>query len=115
MPRDLEKQYNNFKATELQAWLLFYAVPCLNGILDETYLKHLAYLSEGIHLLLRDNITGEDLRKAEFCLHKFYEQFAELYGKGSCGLNIHNVGAHMVFYVQMWGPFWAWSCFPFED
>lgn len=21
----------------------------------------------------------------------------------------------MVFYVQMWGPLWAWSCFPFED
>ena len=31
LPRDLEKHYANLKATELQAWLLFYSIPCLAG------------------------------------------------------------------------------------
>lgn len=115
MPRDIEKHYNNLKATELQAWLLFYAIPCLQGILDEVYLKHLANLSHGLHLLLGDSISLEDLKEAESCLDAFYKQFQELYGKGSTGLNVHNIGAHLVFYVKLWGPLWSWSCFPFED
>jgi hypothetical protein len=32
LPRDLEKHYGNLKATELQAWLLFYSIPCLTGM-----------------------------------------------------------------------------------
>lgn len=115
LPRDLEKHYSHFKATELQNWLLFYSLPCLNGYLDEIYLEHLALLSEGIFLLLGDNITEDDLMKAETLLDLFYEQFSTLYGQGSCGLNVHNIGAHMVFYVRMWGPLWSWSCFAFED
>lgn len=115
IPRDLERNYSQFKATEFQTWLLFYSLPCLNGYLEDVYLQHLALLSEGIYLLLGDNITEDNLLKAESLLDSFYEQFAALYGEGSCGLNVHNVGAHMVFYTRMWGPLWSWSCFPFED
>lgn len=25
------------------------------------------------------------------------------------------MGAHLVFYVRLWGPIFAWSCFGFED
>ena len=28
---------------------------------------------------------------------------------------MHNIGAHLTFYVRLWGPLWAWSCFGFED
>ncbi len=115
MPRDLERHYSNFKATELQSWLLFYAVPCLHGFLSDVYLEHLACLCEGIHLLLGDKITECQLGRAEALLDSFYKGFADLYGKGSCGLNVHNIGAHLVFYVRMFGPLWAWSCFAFED
>ena len=115
MPRDLEKNYNHFKASELQSWLLFYALPCLKGYLREDYLEHLSLLSEGIHLLLGDAITENELIKAENLLDSFYAQFANLYGKGSCGLNVHNIGAHLTFYARMWGPLWTWSCFGFED
>ena len=109
LPRD----YAHLKATELQAWLLYYSLPCLSGYLPAVYLEHFACLSEGIHLLLGDNIREKDLEKAEL-LDNFYETFAALYGEGSCGLNVHNIGAHLVFYV-MWGPLFAWSCFGFED
>ena len=36
-------------------------------------------------------------------------------GDGSCGLNVHNTGAHLVEYVEGWGPLWAWSTFGFGD
>ncbi len=47
------------------------------------------------------------------CLYK--EDFSELYGEGSCGLNIHNVARHLVQYVWLWGRLFAWSTFGFED
>ena len=26
-----------------------------------------------------------------------------------------NAGIHLVHFVRLWGPLWAWSCFAFED
>lgn len=115
LPRNLEKNYAHLKATELQSWLLYYALPCVNGYLPSMYLKHFACLSEGIHLLLGDCITEADLNRAEELLDTFYKDFSGLYGAGSCGLNVHNIGAHLVFYVRLWGPLYSWSCFGFED
>ena len=115
LPRDLEKHYKNLKATELQSWLLFYALPCLVGILPDRYLRHFSYLSEAIYILLGDHITNTLLCRAEHLLGKFYSSFSELYGAGSCGLNVHNTCIHLVYYVKLWGPLWAWSCFGFED
>lgn len=115
LPRDLEKHYNHFKATELQSWLLYYAFPCLQGILKDEYLENFLCLSEGVHILLSDCITQQSLEKSIDLLDQFYASFQNLYGNGSCGLNIHNTSLHLAEYVKLWGPIWAWSCFPFED
>ena len=53
--------------------------------------------------------------RAEQLLGKFYRSFENLYGEGSCGLNVHNAGQHLIYYCYQWGPLWAWSCFGFED
>lgn len=66
-------------------------------------------------MLLSDHITNENLRRAEGILSKFFQDFCNLYPQGNCGLNIHNIGFHYVDYVQLLGPLWPWSCFPFED
>lgn len=115
LPRNLEKNYTHFKATELQTWLLYYALPSLKGYLPDIYLEHFACLSEGIHILLRDKISQLDLDRAETLLERFYKDFSQLYGEGSCGLNVHNIGSHLVYYVRLWGPLFCWSCFGFED
>lgn len=115
LPRDLEKNFNHFKATELQSWLLYYALPCLDGFLETNYMSSLASFSEAVYILLGDTITPSMLDRADYLLDMFYSSFEELYGRGSCGLNIHNAGLHLVQYVKLWGPIWAWSCFPFED
>ncbi len=115
LPRDLEKHYLHFKANELQAWLLHYSLPCLSGYLPHTYLEHYAALSEGIHILLSERLLDVDLQRAEYLLDTFYRDFAGLYGEGNCGLNVHNIGKHLVLYVRWWGPLYCWSCFGFED
>ena len=115
LPRDLEKHYSNFKATEIQAWLLFYGILCLNGILPDRLLEQFAQLSEATHILLQDRIEEEELQRAEELLQEFYRSFGEIYGPGSCGLNVHNAGLHMTWYVRQLGPLWAWNCFGFED
>ena len=113
--RGLEKNLNHFKATELQSFLLFYGIPCLTGYLPDCYLDHFSKLSEEVYLLLGDSITREELEQASHLLDEFYRDFADLYGEGSCDLNVHNAGVHLVKYVKLWGPLLAWSCFPFED
>ena len=70
---------------------------------------------EAIHLLLGDAISEGDLRRAEELCDEFYKLFPILYSEGSCGLNFHNVGFHLVRYVREWGPLYSWSTFGFED
>lgn len=57
LPRDLEKHYANFKTTEVQAFLLYYSLPCLHGILSDKYIQYIAHLSEAVYILLGDEIT----------------------------------------------------------
>lgn len=115
MPRNLETSLQHMKASELQNWLLHYSVPCLDGIMENKYMENLCYLVEGVYILLGDSISQESLDRAGDMLRQFYITFEQLYGTNNCGLNIHNIGLHLVDYVKLHGPLWAWSCFPFED
>ncbi|VDH91954.1 Hypothetical predicted protein [Mytilus galloprovincialis] len=114
LPRDLEKHYKSLKATELQAWLLYYGVPCLFGILPDTYLNHFSNLSEATFILLGDSITTEKLDRAESLLAKFYASFEGLYGSGSCGLNVHNTCVHLIHYVKLWDHFGHGAVLPLK-
>lgn len=78
-------------------------------------MQHFALLSEAIFILLGDRISETLLERAELLLEKFYSQFSDLYGEGSCGLNVHNACIHLPTYVRKLGPLWCWSCFAFED
>ncbi|KAH3894571.1 hypothetical protein DPMN_018728 [Dreissena polymorpha] len=115
LPRRLEGNMSHWKASEFQHWLLFYSVPCVNGLLKKEYMDNLGFLVDGIYLLLGDAITEDDLLRAEMSLAKFQLSFETLYGPQNCGLNVHNIGCHLAQYVQHHGPLWAWSCFGFED
>ena len=115
LPRNLEKHYQHFKATELQSWLLYYSIPCVKGFLGDEYMENLACLANAVYILLGDEITQSGLEKAADLLNQFYSSFQRLYGNGSCGLNVHNTSLHLPECVKMWGPIWCWSCFPFED
>ena len=99
LPRQLETGRAYFKASELQAWLLYYSVPCLIDILPERYLQHFAYLVEGVYILLEDNITPDLLALARDLLSNFDKNHQALYGDSNCSLNVHNVGNCLVLPV----------------
>ena len=67
-------------ANELRAWLLYYSLPCLSGILPQPFLDHFAHLIEAIHLFLGTVTSPNDISKGQECLTYFYKEFGVLYG-----------------------------------
>ena len=68
-------------ASEFRAWITFYSLPVLEGILPNEYLEHLSLLVCSVHFLLSDKITPDMLRKAKEMLESFYLKFQCLYGE----------------------------------
>ena len=67
--------------SEYRSWLLYYGIPCLQGILPTMYLRNFALLAEGMHLLLAAKISVEMVRRAEVVLNDFYYEAQDIYGK----------------------------------
>lgn len=112
-PRSIEdRQF--WKANEHKYWLLFYAVPCLRGILPDKYLLHFSLLSEAIFILTKTNISASDFEKASANLRKFIIQYQEYYGIENMVYNVHLL-SHLADCVKNCGPLWAYSNFNFED
>ncbi|XP_043206989.1 uncharacterized protein LOC122373208 [Amphibalanus amphitrite] len=104
----------DWKASEWRAWLLFYAVPCLSGIIESQFLKHFSLLSSAIFILLQDKIMTEEVRRAEAMLFEYVVTCEILYGTKIMTSNVHQL-LHLAESVKRWGPLWAHSAFPFED
>ena len=113
LPRTISAK-DHWKASEFRSWLLFYAIPCLTGRLEGTYLLHFSTLVEATYILLGEGITENELQHAHALLCAFVEHTEKMYGKSVLGLNFHNL-THLVACVRQWGPLWAWSCFCFES
>lgn len=103
-----------WKASEWRAFLLFYALPSLKGILPARFVNHLFLLVFGIYTLLQDKITKSAMFRAELALKKFVIEFQRLYGRDHMTFNIHLL-THIAQSVKHWGPLWATSTFPFES
>ncbi|XP_049273652.1 uncharacterized protein LOC125759283 [Rhipicephalus sanguineus] len=63
LPRSIQER-SHWKASEWRQWLLFYSLPCLAGILHQDYWRHLAKLSDGVHILLQEELTLHEIDKA---------------------------------------------------
>ncbi|XP_050929971.1 uncharacterized protein LOC108886169 isoform X2 [Lates calcarifer] len=111
-PRSLQCR-NNWKASEWRAFLLFYAIHVLPGILNPLFLEHYFYLMFGIHILLQESISHHDLQLANEYLVYFVVNMKELYGEENVSFNCHQL-IHLTESVQNWGPLWATSAFSFE-
>lgn len=113
LPRSV-KYLKLWKASEWRNWLLYYCLPCLDGIVQNKYLENLALLSEASYILNSDSILVTDMEKAKGLLLEFAQGYEELYGLGNMTYNIHLL-SHLAESVENWGPFWVHSCFPFES
>ena len=67
-------------ASEFRNWLLFYGIPCMQGILQDHFLYHFALLVEGIYIILGDEITEDLLKRAKCLLLEFYKLYLDYYG-----------------------------------
>jgi Transposase family tnp2 len=113
MPRSIS-ELAMWKANELRNFLLFYAQPCLYGILPLKYLNHFMKLSKSIYILLKQEISEDDFLVAELLLKEFVIEFEKLYGKAKMLFNVHLI-SHLSNSVRQCGPLWSTSQFHFED
>lgn len=102
-----------FKASEYRSMLLYYLPVCLPGCVADVYVKHIRLLSAALHILLKDNISSEEVNKAEEMLHLFVNQHQELFGIEQMVMNVHLL-KHLAESVRQLGPLWCHSAFPFE-
>ncbi|XP_077547929.1 uncharacterized protein LOC144160537 [Haemaphysalis longicornis] len=103
-----------WKAHEWRNWLLFYCLPCCWGILPPVYLKHFAFLSEAIFILLQDELSDAAITHADRLLQEFVGRAARLYGDHCMTFNVHQL-THLAQAARKYGPLWAHSAFTFES
>lgn len=115
VPKNLFKNHQNLKGSEYQTFLLYYSFPCLIGVLPDQYLDHYLSLSEAVYILLQDRITPGDHQRATLLLDKFYSLFSSLYEDCVVGLNVHNAGKHLSYFVSLYGGLHEWSNFGYEN
>ena len=65
---------------EHHAWLLYYSIPVLSGLLPQRYLEHHELLVCSLHILLGDTITTTDLSLTQETLEVYCRNFETLYG-----------------------------------
>ncbi|XP_040073253.1 uncharacterized protein LOC115332464 [Ixodes scapularis] len=113
LPRSLGTRVN-WKASEWRHWLLFYCLPCTQGILPLRYWSHLAKLVEAIHLLLREELTPSSIDQAETLLLAFVASTRILYKDLAMTFNVHQL-LHLAEAARQMGPLWGHSAFVFES
>ena len=106
--------YRQWKASEYRAWLLYYCLPVLHGILPSDYVHHLSLLVSSVHILISDSITNSSLCDAQSLLESFYSLLPNLYPDIMCGINFHSL-IHLPTFVKHWGPLWCYSAFGYEN
>ena len=112
-PRKLSTHFKYMKASEYCAFLLYYSLPVLSGILPSPYLSHFSLLVMSIHTLLQQSISDRQILQCENMINLFCQQFEILYGQRYMSANVHLL-LHLPNTVRQLGPLWVYSCFYFE-
>lgn len=113
LPRGV-KHMKKWKASEFRAWLLFYSLPALQNFLPKEYFQHWMLLVEALFLLLKDEISHTDIKKAEAMLRMFVRDVGKLYLDQHYVYNIHCL-IHLPLVVSRWSPLWATGAWQFEN
>lgn len=104
-----------WKASEWRNWIVYFSLPCLDDILPEEHLKHLAKHSEATYIYNNASITEDDMERASTLMDDFHNDYREKYGEVNMTSNVHLYCKHMRLSVEKWGPAWGFSTLPFES
>eukprot|EP00111_Clytia_hemisphaerica_P012766 TCONS_00037556-protein len=113
-PRSVKSTLSYWKASEFRSFLLYYFVPVMKGYLTDTYYQHFYLLVHSIHLLLKTEISENDIQTAKRFLRLFVYLFERLYKIRYQTINIHSL-VHLPATVEELGPLFVYSLFHFED
>ena len=100
--RCLEKNFSDWKASELRNFLLFYSAPVLQKLLPDNYFKHWMLLVNFMRILAKKVISNEDLIICKSLAVSFAREIPRLYGKQYVKPNVHFL-QHIVESAQHWG------------
>lgn len=113
LPTEISKRAS-WKGSAWRNFLLFYALPCLEGYLAEPYLTHFSLLVSAVYKLSKSQITRMEVEEAYVQLKKFVSEYEGLYGLENMLYNVH-LHNHLAESVHNFGPLWNFSLFPFES
>lgn len=108
-PRDLYRlpgklsNRSNWKAAQWKAWLFYYSIPILYGILSNEIMQNYALFVHSMYILSKEFITEVELDKCEEDLMIFVAKFEQLYGIEAMTFNVH-ILLHLVESVRRSGP-----------
>uniref|UniRef100_A0ABD2WQR8 Transposase domain-containing protein n=1 Tax=Trichogramma kaykai TaxID=54128 RepID=A0ABD2WQR8_9HYME len=106
---------DDWKAREWENFVLYISVPLYYQVkLKGTFLQHWLLFVESLYIILKANITLQELEKADEMLHLFVAKTEELFHPPSMTFNVHQL-THLCRQVSNWGPVWCYSTFPFES
>lgn len=87
VPHDMERKPRSLeyikrgKATEMQHFLLYFGLPLPKGVLDGDHFHHLALLTTGLWIFLKNEISREELALAGEVMRSFCCLMEPLYGQ----------------------------------
>ncbi|XP_019697442.2 uncharacterized protein LOC109503949 isoform X1 [Harpegnathos saltator] len=111
-PRSIE-HCSKWKASEWRSWLLFYCIPCLQDLLKDKYLIHLAMLSRATYILLQHSISRIEIEEAHNLFLQYCYYFQKYFEPKHTIYNLHLL-THVCKCVINWGPLWTHNAFCYE-
>ncbi|XP_034243490.1 uncharacterized protein LOC117646559 [Thrips palmi] len=113
LPEDVTK-LGYWKASLCRNFLLYFALPIMNGIMKADYYNNLSLLVEGLSLLDKQSIFPANTVTADNDLKSFCSGFENLYGVRNMSMNIHLL-RHLAKSVEDTGNLFVTSCYRLED
>ncbi|XP_071572483.1 uncharacterized protein [Temnothorax nylanderi] len=120
VPHQLQRLTRSFedirdwKAKEWENFILYYSLPLFQLVLNRKMVQYWTLFVNSLYILLKCDISLDELNEADKDLHKFVFQTEELFSKKAMTYNVHQL-LHIAESVMNWGPLWAHSSFPFES
>ncbi|KAE8744728.1 hypothetical protein FOCC_FOCC008636 [Frankliniella occidentalis] len=112
-PRNIGKK-KSLKGSEWEHILLYFGVPCMQGIVQPEKITLFGLLSSAIYILSRDSITEQNFQTADRLIRLYMIRFQNTYGPINMRFNIHML-SHLVKVCRSWGPLFVHSTAPFES
>ena len=112
-PRRLARR-RKYKGSEWEHILLYFGIPCMQGIVPAETLIHFGLLSSAVYILSRDSISEQGFQTADRLLRLYLIRFQNTYGPGNMRFNLHML-SHLVMVCRKLGPLWCHSTSFFES